>query len=470
MPHNASGRGLRSKDRRGRSYLCVARATQGGPADRRRGRASDGPGARDGAEAEQHPPGPSPSGRERGPFPRWKSPVRGPWLTSVFGLVLLVGIPVEFVTGLLSYAAYDPRLGGDPNPDHGLFGLYLFNWTTSPPWLYRVIEGTHVTLGLMLVPVVLAKLWSVMPKLFAWPPWRSVAHFLERLSLVLVVGGVVFEMVTGMLYIDYANRTNFYSGHFYGAWAFMAGFVVHVGVKFTDMVRALRSRRLRTELRTGLVGTLPEAFEASLVAPAPAPPTISRRGILALVGGTSMAVFVLTAGQSIGGAMRHLALFGTHYRSSGTGPNDFPVNYTAASVGITPAVTGASWRLVLVGGRRASLSREQLLALPLVTADLPIACTEGWSTEQRWTGVPLAELARLAGAPAGGPARIMALDSRSVVLSGSQVSAPESMLALRVNGADLSPDHGFPARVIVPSAPGTHNLKWMSEIVFSEPA
>jgi DMSO/TMAO reductase YedYZ molybdopterin-dependent catalytic subunit len=445
----------------------VARSTAGGPPDRRRAGSSEAPDGGDGVQ--QHPLGPSLPGGERGPFSRWKSPVRGPWLTSVFGLVLLVGIPVEFVTGLLSYAAYDPRLGGDPNPDHGLFGLYLFNWVTSPPWLYRVIEGTHVTLGLVLVPVVLAKLWSVMPKLFAWPPWRSVAHFLERLSLVLVVGGVVFEMVTGMLYIDYANRTNFYSGHFYGAWAFMAGFVVHVSVKFADMVRALRSRRLRTELRTGLAGTRPEPFDGGLVAPLPAPPTISRRGILALVGGTSLAVFVLTAGQSIGGAMRNLALFGTHYRSSGTGPNDFPVNYTAASVGITPAVTGASWRLVLVGARRVSLSREQLLALPLVTADLPIACTEGWSTQQRWTGVPLAELARLAGVQDGWPARISALDSHSVVLSGSQVSAPGSLLALRVNGADLSLDHGFPARVIVPSAPGTHNLKWMSEIVFSEP-
>jgi DMSO/TMAO reductase YedYZ molybdopterin-dependent catalytic subunit len=75
----------------------------------------------------------------------------------------------------------------------------------------------------------------------------------------------------------------------------------------------------------------------------------------------------------------------------------------------------------------------------------------------------------LAGVQDGRPARISALDSHSVVLSGSQVSAPGSLLALRVNGADLSLDHGFPARVIVPSAPGTHNLKWMSEIVFSEP-
>ena len=396
--------------------------------------------------------------------------MRGPWLTSVFGLVLLVGIPVEFITGLLSYAAYDPRLGKDPNPDHGLFGFYLFNWVTAPAWLYRVTEGTHVVLGLVLVPVVLAKLWSVMPRLFAWPPWQSVAQLLERLSLTLVVGGVVFELVTGMLYIDYDNRTNFFSGHFYGAWAFMAGFVVHVCVKFGDMVRALRSRRFRTELRTGLAGTRPEPLDGRLVAVEPGAPTISRRGILGLVGGTSLTVFVLTAGQSIGGAMRRFALFGTHYRSPGTGANHFPVNYTAASVGVTPALTGPGWRLVVVGARRLSFSRDQLLALPLTTADLPLSCTEGWSTEQRWTGVPLADLARLAGARSGAPAHIRALDSRHVALSGTQVSAPGSMLALQVNGTDLSLDHGFPARVVVPSAPGTHNLKWMSEIVFPEPA
>ena len=422
---------------------------------------------------EQGAPGLSaPSGREQRALlaHRWKSPLRGPWLTSVFGLVLLVGIPIEFATGLLSYAAYNPRLNGSPNPGHGLFGFYLFNWFTSPAWLYRLIEGTHVTLGLVLVPVILAKLWSVMPKLFTWPPWQSVAQLLERLSLVLVIGGVVFEMVTGVVYIEYDNRINFYSGHFYGAWAFIAGFAVHAFVKFGNMVRALKSRGFRTELRTGLAATTPEPLDGSLVAPEPAPPTISRRGALGLVGGTSLAVFVLTAGQSIGGAMRSVALFATHYRSPGTGANRFPVNYTAASVGITRAETGSSWRLQLIGTRRVSLGRDQLLAMRLVTAYLPIACTEGWSTQQRWTGVPLAELARLAGVEDHRPARVRALDSKTVALSGSQVWAPESMLALLVNGADLSLDHGFPARVIVPSSPGTHNLKWMSEIDFSGPA
>jgi DMSO/TMAO reductase YedYZ molybdopterin-dependent catalytic subunit len=332
-----------------------------------------------------------------------------------------------------------------------------------------VTEGTHVILGLVLVPVVLAKLWSVMPRLFAWPPWHSVAQFLERVSLVLVVGGSVFEMGTGILYIEYANRTNFYSGHFYGAWAFVAGFVIHVGVKFGTMVRSLRSRNLRAELRTGLEGTSPEPPDGRLVAAEPAAPTISRRGVLALVGGTSFVVFLLTAGESIGGAVRSLALFGTHYRSLGTGANDFPVNYTAVSRGITTKETGPSWRLVLVGAHRVSLSRDELLAMPLTTADLPIACTEGWSTEQRWTGVPLTELARIAGGKTDGPAEIKALDGHTLTLSGAQAGARESLLALKVNGADLSLDHGFPARVIVPSAPGTHNLKWMTEIVFLEP-
>ena len=57
--------------------------------------------------------------RERGPggpFDRrvWRSPLRGPWLTSVLGAVLLVGLPLVSLTGLLSYAAYDPAPGRLP--------------------------------------------------------------------------------------------------------------------------------------------------------------------------------------------------------------------------------------------------------------------------------------------------------------------------------------------------------------------
>jgi DMSO/TMAO reductase YedYZ molybdopterin-dependent catalytic subunit len=55
---------------------------------------------------------------------------------------------------------------------------------------------------------------------------------------------------------------------------------------------------------------------------------------------------------------------------------------------------------------------------------------------------------------------------RKVTLSSGQVADERSLLALRVNGSDLSPDHGYPARVIVPGAPGVHCTKWVSSMQF----
>ena len=37
-----------------------------------------------------------------------------------------------------------------------------------------------------------------------------------------------------------------------------------------------------------------------------------------------------------------------------------------------------------------------------------------------------------------------------------------------VNGAELSLDHGYPARVIVPANPGVHNTKWVASLTFGD--
>ena len=119
-----------------------------------------------------------------------------------------------------------------------------------PSWLYRLNQGLHVGLGLVVIPVVLAKLWSVIPRLFAWPPARSVAQVLERVTLLMLVGGILFEIVTGVLNIqyDYIFGFSFYTAHYFGAWVFIAAFVSHVCLKLPTMVRGLRSRSLRSVL------------------------------------------------------------------------------------------------------------------------------------------------------------------------------------------------------------------------------
>ncbi|MFD3736945.1 molybdopterin-dependent oxidoreductase [Streptomyces sp. NPDC058629] len=398
----------------------------------------------------------------------WRSPVRGARFTAVLGVVLLAGLTVLFVTGLLSYAAYNPDLDpvNDKTPGKGWLGFYLFAWPTGPHWLYRLTQGLHVTVGVVLVPVLLAKLWSVVPRLFALPPARSVAHALERLSLLLLVGGALFEFLTGLLNIqlDYLFPGSFYALHFYGAWVFLAGFVTHVALKLPRAVRVLRS------------GGIPRGGPDTLAAPDPLPATLSRRGALVMVGAGSLLLLVTSAGRSFDGPLRRTALLtprgGTE---QGQGANAFQVNKTAAAVGITPADTGERWLLTVRGpAGELRFSRAELLAMEQHTAALPIACVEGWSTsDQLWRGVRLSDLAALAGYPDRPPAVFVESLQRSgsfrkAALRDNQVRDGRSLLALEVNGAPLSPDHGYPARIIVPAAPGVLNTKWVETLTFGE--
>jgi DMSO/TMAO reductase YedYZ molybdopterin-dependent catalytic subunit len=404
----------------------------------------------------------------------WRSPLRGPWLTSVFGLVLLLCLPLVILTGLLDFIAYGPQFGQAFPTGVGWLRLPPFDWPTRPAWLFQLTQGMHVGLGLVLIPVVLAKLWSVVPKLFDWPPARSLAQLVERLSLVLLVGGILFEIVTGVLNIqyDYVFGFDFYTAHYYGAWIFTAAFAVHVGIKLPRLVSALRSRSLRAELRTSRADTRPEPPDPDgLVATDPGPATVSRRGALALVGGGTLLMTVLTIGQSLGGFTRHAALLLPRGRWYGSGPADFQVNRTASAAGITAAATGAGWRLSLTGAARpVTLDRARLAAMPQHTVTLPIACVEGWSTTQTWTGVPLRDLAALAGVPDPHSAHVRSLERAGqfsqATLQRNQVLHPDALLALRVNGVDLPVDHGYPARVIVPALPGVHCTKWVRVIEF----
>ncbi len=357
---------------------------------------------------------PKPHRQPRGPFRAefWRSPLRGRWLTSVLGLVLLFGIPIVAITGLLSYIAYQPHLGDNAvGAGVGRLGLDLFAWPTQPTWLYAFTQGVHVSVGLALVPVLTAKLWSVSPRLFDWPLVRSPAHALERLSLLLLVGSAVFEFVTGILNIQlFSFGFYFPTAHYYGAWVFIAAFTAHAALKFPTMRQGLAMRRevTATGFRDGrpLASSAPpvvspsavtvSSFPRPLASPSPLPTTFSRRALLGTVAAGSVLLLIQGAGEAIGGAFRSLAFLGPRDRM-GSGPNGFAVTTPWATAGISASDVDESWRLSLVGARAVSLTLADLEALPQHTYDLPIACVQGWSTTQRWTGVRLHDLAALAG-------------------------------------------------------------------------
>jgi DMSO/TMAO reductase YedYZ molybdopterin-dependent catalytic subunit len=413
-----------------------------------------------------------------GPFrPQfWRSPLRGPWLTAFLGTLLFPLVLVIALTGLISHGSYQPQLDGNSPFGYSgdIIGPLLALPASSPSWLYAATQGIHVTVGLVAIPVLLAKLWSVLPRLFAWPPVRTPAAAVERASLLLLVGGAVFEFATGVLNIQvfYPWHFNFVRAHYYGAWVFLAAFVVHVLIKLPTIARAYRARGFLRPLRQDLLHTRPEPLDRNgLVAVSPARPTLSRRGLLALVGGASLTLFVVNVGETVGGPLRRLALLAPRGRVFGAGPNDFQVNKTAAASRVIAPASDPGWRLTIRGARTVELNRTQLMrVLPLRTCEITLGCVEGWSTTQRWTGVRLADLAALVHAPASVGVHVESLETqgpyRQVTLTPGQVRHPQALLAMCVNGVDLSLDHGYPARIIAPAIPGVHCVKWVSRLSF----
>ena len=162
-----------------------------------------------------------------------------------------------------------------------------------------------------------------------------------------------------------------------------------------------------------------------------------------------------TPAQSIGGPLRSIAFLAPR-REGG-----FPVNKTAdGAQGHARRWSAPPTGSCCAGGPEdVELSLAELRALPQATHTLTLGCVEGWSTRQTWTGVPLAELARRAGvADPRRAARRVAAAARACCARrrspSGQVADSRSLLALRVGGADLPLDHGYPARIIVPGAAG----------------
>ncbi|CAM5611637.1 Protein-methionine-sulfoxide reductase catalytic subunit MsrP [Streptomyces xanthochromogenes] len=351
------------------------------------------------------------------------------------GRWLGAAIAVCFGTGLVSHYLQHP-------PDRLVDVL-----PSRPLWGYRLTQGLHVATGIAAIPLLLAKLWTVYPRLFAWPPVRSVRHALERLSIAVLVAGALFELFTGLLNTVqwYPWPFSFVPVHFAVAWLLVGALLLHIAVKYPE-IRAHWSRESPGTL------TLP-------VTDGP-----DRRSLLTGVAAAVGAVTLTTVGQSFT-PLKAFDLLAPRHPDHG--PQALPVNRTAAAAGVAQ-VTSASYRLTVAGPNPYTLTLEELAALAQHESVLPIACVEGWSKSAHWTGVRMTDLLRRAGAPPDARVRVTSLERygayRVMEMGREYAHDPLTLLALKLNGQPLTPDHGYPARIIAPNRPGVLQTKWVTRL------
>jgi hypothetical protein len=369
----------------------------------------------------------------------FRSPLHDDRVVARIGVWLGVSLSICFVTGLISHYQQHP-VGWLP-------------LGPSPAWGYRVTQGLHILTGTAILPLLLAKLHSVYPRLFV-PPVRSLVYVLEKLSIAVLIAATSFQLITGLMNIAqwYPWGFGFTGAHHAVAWLAIGGLAVHVAVKLPVIRRALAA-----PLADGPVP--PQRYGAD-------PDGSTRRGFLTAVAAVTGGVVVLTAGQTIY-PLRRLALLAP--RRPDVGPQGLPINRTAAAAGVTAEATGPAWQLELTGpsGTRR-LSHAELGALAQHRVQLPIACVEGWSAQATWTGVRICDLMRSVGAGAGHAVRVESLERsggyRVTTLPAAFADDPRTLLATGLNGRRLHLDHGYPARLIAPDRPGVLQTKWVKRL------
>ncbi len=393
---------------------------------------------------------------------------------AILGISLGTCFTICLVTGLFSHLQQHP-----------------VDWITipsQPAGLFRFTQGLHVATGIAAVPLLLAKLWSVFPRFFRRPPVTGIAHTLERLSLIPLVAGALYQLFSGIINIDlwYPLPFHVITAHYWVAWITIGAMIVHIGAKITITREALR-RPSRAEpvalaaAAAGMSTAAPTAATATadattsmadtdatvIAAPVDVAPDPTRRRFLTFVGASAVGLTAVTIGQTVA-PLKELDLLGP--RRPDLGESGFPVNASAAETGITPAATDPAWRLAVVGNVATplSLSLADLQGFAQREAVLPIACVEGWSASRNWRGVSLPDLLARAGAAPDATVTVRSLQKDSSYatsdLNHLHAHDPDTLLALEADGQVLSLDHGYPVRLIAPNRPGVLQTKWLSVV------
>ena len=134
-------------------------------------------------------------------------------------------------------------------------------------------------------------------------------------------------------------------------------------------------------------------------------------------------------------------------------------------VGTVPRVDPSEWDLRVFGlvEEPFTLTYAELRALGPVEVTADMHCVTGWTTlDNRWLGVPFRVLAERA-RPRPEARWVIAHCEQGYTtdLSLEAMMDEDVLVAWGHDGQDLTPEHGFPLRLVVPKRYGWKSAKWL---------
>lgn len=133
--------------------------------------------------------------------------------------------------------------------------------------------------------------------------------------------------------------------------------------------------------------------------------------------------------------------------------------------GLVPAVDTTTWTFEVSGlvERPYSITWEELLALPRTTVRCDIHCVTTWSRfDNTFEGVAVRLLLEHAGVrPAARFCLVHAEQDFTTNLPLVDLDRPDNLIALQHDGDWLTPEHGGPARLLVPHLYFWKSAKWV---------
>jgi DMSO/TMAO reductase YedYZ molybdopterin-dependent catalytic subunit len=158
---------------------------------------------------------------------------------------------------------------------------------------------------------------------------------------------------------------------------------------------------------------------------------------------------------------------GTHAGTEITDVNDFYV--VEKDLGGGPVVNASTWRLNLP---TRSLTYQELLAVPSQQQELTLACISNdvggtLISNGIWKGPRVSDVLALTTVPSDAVWMLMESADGYTESFRLRELTPDHLLATHLNGAPLTPQHGYPARFLFPGHYGMKQPKWVTRIRFS---